>query len=130
MSLTTTTSLKSAIPSHEDLLIQGLDQKVAAHPHARNLDIFDKVICVYKSRYYAGKLCSDDYKPILEGEMKQLLAAFAMMKKEYIKRSGDISSGIAVLNFRFDKFGRQSSVVILFHSGEVFTNNKHQESYH
>ena len=97
-----------------------LDQQTEVNPHARNLIIFDGFICWYKSMYYAGKLAfRDEFKPLQERERKQHVAAFVMMKKEYVKLCGDMSSGIAVLNLAFDRNKKQVSVVILFHNGEV-----------
>ena len=99
-----------------------LDQKVETNPHARNLIIFDRFISWYKSKYYTGKLLfKNGLKPycMQEREMKQHVAAFLMMKQEYIKLGGDRSSGIAVLNFAFDVKNKHVSVVILFHNGQV-----------
>jgi hypothetical protein len=116
----TQTSTRSNIPSHQVLLLLCLDQKIEANPHARNLVIFDKFISWYKSTFYAGTLpFNSELKPMQEREMKKHMAAFVMMKMEYIKLCGDMSSGIAVLNLRFDRKRQQVSAVILFHNGKV-----------
>jgi hypothetical protein len=108
--------LMKGMPSHEDLLI---NLEADNSPHARNLEIWDYIIKEFKDKYYAGNLMDpNSMQPVMERDMKVCTAAFTMMKKECFKHSGEMSGGIAVIDFMFVN-NKVVSVLILFHDGKV-----------
>ena len=109
------------IPSHEDILLELLEDGSDGGPHERNLTIWDKIIETLEEKYYDGEINNvGGTKPFRERHLRILRKAYITMKNEFMKLKGETSAGMAIIEWQILNMNRgEISALILFHDGKV-----------
>ena len=118
-----TNNSNMGIPSHEDILIELLEDGSDVGPHGRNLAIWDKIIDTLEEKYYYGEINNvGGTKPFRERHFRILRKAYIMMKNEFMKLNGETSALMAIIEWQIlnMKMNRgEISTLVLFHDGKM-----------
>ena len=105
----------SEISSHEDILLELLEDGSDVGPNGRNLAIWDEIIEDLEENYNNGN------SQLTEKQFKMYRATYIMIKEEFKKLKGTV--GMAILDWQSLNINRgEFSVLFLFHDGKVNLN--------
>ena len=107
----------SGIPSHEDILVDLLEDGSDVGPNGRNLAIWDETIEDLENNYYK------DNSQLTEKQFKMYRATYIMIKEEFKKLKGTV--GMAILSWYSLNINRgKFSILFLFNDGKVNLNQR------